>query len=143
MTVFLGIDYGAKRIGLAVGDTEMRIAAPLKTIDAASKIADQVRAVLTAAADYEVDALVVGLPLNMDGTEGDQAKLTRQFGSALAQATTKSVCYSDERLSSVTARELLQPAELSRKGESRAENAVAAQVMLQAYLDNLSSEADT
>jgi len=143
MTVFLGIDYGAKRIGLAVGDTEMRLAAPLKTIAAASKIADQVRAVLAAAADYEVDALVVGLPLNMDGTEGDQAKLTRQFGSALAQATTKSVCYSDERLSSVTARELLQPAELSRKGESRAENAVAAQVMLQAYLDNLSSEADT
>jgi putative Holliday junction resolvase len=135
MIRLLGIDYGTKRIGLAIGDTETGIASPLRTVEAAGTTVDHVRAVLTAASDYEVDAFVVGLPLNMDGTEGTQAKITRVFGDALAQTTSRPVYYCDERLSSFTARELLEPAELSRKRVKRAENAVAAQVMLQDYLD--------
>jgi len=136
MIRFLGIDYGTKRIGLAIGDSDTGVASPLKTVIAQGEAGEQVRAVLRAAREYDFDAFVVGLPLNMDDTEGKQAKLTRVFGDALAQAVGRPVHYCDERLSSRTARELLVPAELSRKKAKRAENAVAAQVMLQAFLDN-------
>ncbi len=80
-------------------------------------------------------ALVVGLPLNMDGSEGDQAKLTRRFGDKLAQVSGLAVHYWDERLSSVTARRLMIPAELSRKKRKARLDRVAAQVILQSFLD--------
>ncbi len=74
MTRYLGIDYGTKRIGLAVSDTGTDIASPLTAIDARGSVAAQARAVAEIATDYVADAFVVGLPLNMDDTEGRQAK---------------------------------------------------------------------
>ncbi len=135
MLRILGIDYGTKRVGLAVGDTDVGIASPLETIEIRGDIADQIRVVLSATQDYDVGAFVVGLPLNMDGTEGEQAKLTRRFGDVLAHTGGKPVHYWDERLSSHAAQELLQPAELTRKKRKAVEDSVAAQVILQSYLD--------
>jgi putative Holliday junction resolvase len=135
MQRYLGIDYGTKRIGLAVGDDGTRIASPIETIGAAGDVADLVRRIAAAAEEYQVDAFVVGLPINMDGTEGEQAKITRRVGDKLAHATGKGVHYFDERLSSASARELLQPADLTRKKRNAREDAVAAQVILQAFLD--------
>ncbi|MGB2985024.1 MAG: Holliday junction resolvase RuvX [Phycisphaerae bacterium] len=142
MRRLLGIDYGTKRIGLAVGDTEAGIASPLQTIEARGTIADYVSAVLAAANEYDIDAFVVGLPVNMDGTEGGQAKITRKFGDELSRKAGKPMHYWDERLSSFTARELLQPAELSRKKQKAVEDSVAAQVILQGYLDARSDKDD-
>lgn len=135
MPRFMGIDYGTRRIGLAVGDTDTGVASPVETIEACGVVTDQVRAVGTTAREYQVDALVIGLPLNMDGTEGDQAKVTRKFGEALARTTGKPVHYWDERLSSRHAQELLRPAGLTHKKRRAVEDSIAAQVILQGFLD--------
>jgi putative Holliday junction resolvase len=135
MTRYLGIDYGAKRIGLAVGDDAVRLASPVETIEHVTSRDDQIAAILRVAADFAVDAFVVGLPLNMDDTEGPQAKLTRAFGDDLTRASDKPVHYFDERLSSHAASDKLAPAELTRKRRKSRLDAVAAQVMLQEFLD--------
>jgi putative Holliday junction resolvase len=136
MLRYLGIDYGTKRIGLAIGDDTLRIASPVETIAARGQVKEHVRQVLERTAEYEVDAFVVGLPVNMDGAEGEQSKITRTFGESLRKMSDKPVHYFDERLSSSTAQELLGPAELTRKKRKARIDAVAAQVILQGYLDS-------
>jgi putative Holliday junction resolvase len=135
MPRFLGIDHGTKRIGLAVSDPGATIASPLATLDAAAKLSDQVVAVLSYAREYEIDAFVVGLPLNMDDTEGNQARTVRRFGAELERISGKPVHYWDERLSSHAAEELLRPAELTRKKHKARLDRVAALVILQGFLD--------
>ena len=135
MPRFLGIDYGSKRIGLALSDHEAILALPLATVRPRGGLPNQVSAVLSFAKQYGVDAFVVGLPLNMDNTEGPQAKLTRAFGDELARTTGLPVYYFDERLSSVAAEELLRPAELTRKKKRARLDRIAAQVMLQGFLE--------
>ena len=138
MPRFLGIDYGSKRIGLAVSNAEATIALPLTTLRASGNPAKNAAAVATQASKHDVHEFVVGLPLNMDDTEGAQAKLSRAFGAQLARATSLPVHYHDERLSSATAEELLRPAELTRKKKKARLDRIAAQVMLQSFLDERS-----
>ena len=135
MPRFLGIDHGSKRIGLAVSDPGATLASPLSTVAASGNLSDEIAAVLSRAEEYEIDAFVVGLPLNMDDTEGDQAKTVRRFGAELGRVSGKPVHYWDERLSSRAAEELLRPAELTRKKRKARLDRVAAQVMLQGFLD--------
>ena len=138
MPRFLGIDYGTKRIGLAVSNAEATTALPLTTLRASGNPAKNAAAVAAQATDQDIDEFVVGLPLNMDETEGDQAKLSRTFGAALARTTGLPVHYHDERLSTATAKELLRPAELTRKKKKARLDRIAAQVMLQSFLDERS-----
>ncbi len=135
MPRFLGVDHGTKRIGLAVSDPGATLASPLATIAASGNLSDEIAAVLSYAKDYDIDAFVVGLPLNMDDTEGDQAKTVRRFGAELGRVSGKPVHYWDERLSSHAAEELLRPAELTRKKRKARLDRVAAQVILQGFLD--------
>lgn len=135
MTTYAGIDYGTKRIGVAIGSGDTGIASPLDTIASTGDRHRDAKAVAALIESFEVDALVVGLPLNMDDTEGPQAKTTRMFGEALAEASEKPVHYFDERLSSVEAEELIRPADLTRKRKKKRLDRVAAQVILQAFLD--------
>ena len=137
MTRFLGIDYGAKRIGLAVGDDVTRLASPIGVIRSCGRCDDDIGTMVETAREYGVDAYVLGLPLNMDDTEGPQARLIRRFGEVLARETGRPVHYYDERLSSRTADEMLRPAELTRKKKKRVADAVAAQVILQGFIDSL------
>lgn len=139
MGCLLGIDYGSKRIGLAVSDAARRMALPLSAIDAANDHAKNAAAVLKVAAEYDVDELVLGLPLNMDDSEGPQAKIIRAFGEVLSRAAAKPIHFQDERLSSATADELLQPAELTNRKHKSRRDGVAAQVILQQYLDECSA----
>jgi putative Holliday junction resolvase len=133
--VYCGIDHGTKRIGLAIGNPEGAIASPLAGVDARGPADQVIRRLLDATADFDVAEWVVGLPLNMDGTEGPQAQLVRRFGDHLAGATNKPVHYWDERLSSDTADALLSQSDLTRGKKKSRHDAVAAQVMLQSYLD--------
>ncbi len=135
MPCFLGIDYGGKRIGLAISDAAGRMALPLTTLQAHGTLAQHVTAVIAAGEDFDIEAFVVGLPLNMDGTEGKQAKLARRFGTELERVAGKPVHYADERLSSHAAAELLQPAKLTRKKKKHRLDRIAAKVMLQEFLD--------
>lgn len=135
MTRYLGIDYGAKRIGLAVGDSDTRTASPLRTIGPGRDQSQFIRELLKIAEEYDVDAYVIGLPLNMDGTEGTQARLTRGFAAVLSAQSEKIVYLADERLSSRAADELLHSAGLTRGKKRERHDAVAAQVILQSFLD--------
>ncbi len=137
MPRYLSIDFGLKRIGLAVAEDVLRLATPLTTISATGRWEDDVSAVLKEADDYGIDEFVVGLPLNMDDSEGPQAKLTRRFGEAIAKRCAKPVHFFDERLSSLAADDLLRPAELTNKKHKAKRDRVAAQVILQDFLDAL------
>jgi len=134
MATLLGIDYGAKRTGLAVGDDQTRLPSPVKTITTDDP-QEQLESVVRVAEDFDVSAFVLGLPLNMDGTEGPQAGTVRRFGGTLAARTGKPVHYVDERLSSYAADDLLRPAELTRKKKKGVQDAVAASVILATYFE--------
>lgn len=137
MPRYMAIDYGSKRIGLAVADSETRLAAPVLGVPGSGTAELDARAVMAAAAEYGADEFVVGLPLNMDDSEGPQAKTTRKFGEVLKQISKLPVHFVDERLSSESAREKLQPAELTRKKRKARLDGVAAQAILQEFLDSL------
>ncbi len=141
MTKFLGIDHGTKRVGVAVGDDEFRLAAPVTTVDVTGSADSVIHAIAELANDYQIDVIVIGLPLNMDGSEGPQAKLTREFGASLSARLDLPVEYFDERLTSIGADELLAPAELTRKKKRKRIDRVAAQLILQGYLDQGHREA--
>ena len=142
MPRILGIDYGTKRIGIAIGDAETRIATPLKTLPGRGDTANDASAVAELAAQEEAAALVVGLPISMDETESAQTKLTRKFAANLARLAAKPVHLQDERLSSFAADESMQQAGLDpRKRKHRGvSDRLAAQKILQAYLDALPND---
>lgn len=141
MATLLGIDYGTKRIGLAMGDEETRLPTPIKTI-VESDVRRQIEAVARVADEYDATGFVLGLPLNMDDTEGPQAKTVRAFGDQLAAYTRKPVHYVDERLSSFAADDLLRGAELTRKKKKGVQDAIAATVILQNFFLNSDRQAD-
>ena len=132
---YAGIDYGIKRIGLSISDPAGTIASPFKTVIAPGNLRNQVREVVAALEEYDIEDWVVGWPLNMDGSTGPQAKLSQQFADHLAKATGSPVHLWDERLSSQQADVHLDLGGLTKKKKKRRRDAVAAQVILQTYLD--------
>lgn len=140
----LGIDYGRRRIGLAVGDVQLRIASPLDTLEATGRAADDARRVLDRARAEQASLLVVGLPLNMDGSVGRQAELTRAFIAALRAAGAEHVVEADERLSSYAADEAMRAAGLPRRRRKAGRrDRLAAQAILQGYFDSSGSDSNT
>ncbi|HOW71697.1 MAG TPA: Holliday junction resolvase RuvX [Phycisphaerae bacterium] len=137
---FLGVDLGGKRIGLALGESESGVASPLRTIDARADIAGDVSAILAVADEYAADAIVLGLPLNMDDTEGPQARLSREVAAALERAGSLPVRLYDERLTSHAADQRLAGRELTRKRKKARQDAVAAQVLLESFMAGLGAD---
>ncbi|MEP0845618.1 MAG: Holliday junction resolvase RuvX [Phycisphaerae bacterium] len=133
----LGVDYGTRRIGLAISDPARRIASPAGTLNAAGAARSDADRIAAWSAEHEVTAFVVGLPLNMNGTEGPQAARSRAVAEALRRATAMHVELWDERLSSFQADEWMNARELSRAARRKRRDALAAQVILQSYLDAL------
>ncbi|MEJ2703816.1 MAG: Holliday junction resolvase RuvX [Sedimentisphaerales bacterium] len=129
---YLSIDYGARRTGLAICDAGETIVSPLAVIDSQqspeSKIAETIET-------ENVGAVVLGLPLNMDGSEGPQTQLVRKFADKLQAQLNVPVYLQDERLSSFGAEEKLAPANLTRGKMKQRLDAVAAAEILQAFLD--------
>ena len=132
----LGIDYGDARIGLALSDELGMFASPLPTYQAVSmrKSADYIAAL---AKEKEAGCIVIGLPLNMDGTKGERALKTEAFGRVVAKITNIEVVYKDERLSTVAAERSLTEAGLRREKQKDLVDAVAAVIILQGYLDKI------
>jgi putative Holliday junction resolvase len=130
----LAFDHGHRRIGVAVSDEGRRLATPRTTIeerDPAKALAAAIRLVEEEAPTQ----LVVGLPLNMDGTEGPAAKAARDFGIALERRAGVPVAMWDERLSSFEADELMAPAGFSRKKRKARRDRIAAQRILTSWLE--------
>ncbi len=127
---YLGIDHGGKRIGLAIGEGETRIAMPLETIEADSA-EEAARIIALLIKEEGVDEVILGLPVSLDGKEGPQAKIARKFGDILERASGIRVKFEDERRSSKQAETLTKGLDMQSK------DAVAAMVVLQSYLDKL------
>ncbi len=131
-----GLDLGTATIGVAVSDTERSIATPLETIRRRKFREDAAR--LLKVADHRALAgFVIGLPLNMDGTEGRRCQSTRAFARNLARQTDLPLAFWDERLSTVAAERALLEADTSRKRRGEVIDHVAAGYILQGMLDRM------
>lgn len=133
--VLLGLDYGTKRIGIALSTPEQTLACPLETYTRRNKQLDALH-IRQLTADYRVVGLVVGLPVHMSGDEGGKAREARAFGKWLGDETGCPVCYWDERFTSSMAEEHLQAVSLTKKKRDKARDALAAQLILQSFLDS-------
>jgi putative Holliday junction resolvase len=132
----LGLDLGEKTIGLALSDTLLTVATPMQTLKRGKFSADA--AVLDAViAAQNVGALVVGLPLNMDGSDGPSAQSARAFGRNWAQRSPLPVLFQDERLSTSAVTRTLLEADASRKRRGAVVDKMAAAYILQGVLDRL------
>jgi putative holliday junction resolvase len=131
----LAVDFGTRRIGLAIGNTRDRIAVRLMTLDLAqARSADLVKAVADVAQDEEVTRLIVGLPLNMDGSAGPAARAAQGFGTKLSALTGLPVEYVDERLSSEAAQEAARNASGGKRVRKPIDD-LAAAILLQGWFD--------
>jgi putative pre-16S rRNA nuclease len=130
----LGVDHGHVRVGLAVSDVDRRIASPLETYPRRDREQDA-RFFRNLAAQEEITQIVVGLPAHLDGREGEQAQKARAFGTWLGEVTGLPVSFWDESFTTWEAEGFLLTAGLTSKKRKARRDRVAAQIMLQAYLD--------
>ena len=131
----LAIDLGQKRTGLAAGDDVTSLVSPVEVIDI--PLGDALRNALVKAIDrYAPDAIVIGLPLNMDGTEGPQAKAIRTFGDTLQARIEQPVHYQDERLTSYAAEQHLNQSGRTHGQKKKLRDALAAAEILRDYLES-------
>lgn len=132
----MGVDYGDKRIGIALTDALCIISSPFEVYqnvgeeDALNHLNDIVK-------KYDVDAIAMGLPLNMDGTEGERAQIHRAFGEKLENLSGVKVSYVDERLTSAEAEEILISSGVRREKRKELIDKISAQIILQTYINNL------
>ncbi len=129
---YLAIDYGQKRTGLAICDREEMLASPFAVLENPKEVLAKISATVE---KEEIEAIVVGLPLNMDDTQGAQAKQVLKFAEQLKSIVGVPIHFQDERLSSFAAEEKLSVAELTRKKKKKRLDAVAAAEILQAFLE--------
>ncbi|MGN1342738.1 MAG: Holliday junction resolvase RuvX [Bacilli bacterium] len=133
---YLGIDLGSKTIGLAMSDQTCTIASPFKTIffdneDYLSTI-DEIKQITK---EYEIQKIILGLPKNMNNTLGERAQITMQYKKMLEDNLKIPVILFDERLTSVISNSILIEADMSRKKRKKKVDSIAAQIILQDYLN--------
>jgi putative Holliday junction resolvase len=130
---YLAIDYGLKRTGLAICDADEIICSPLEVIDNPKNLVERIVETIRS---YQVEALVMGLPYNMDGTEGDQAKIVRAFTERLkSKIGDMPIHFQDERLSSFDAGSRLEAGDYTRGKKKKRLDAVAAAAILESFIE--------
>ena len=132
----MGLDLGTKTIGIAFSDVNLQVATARRAL-MRTKFTRDVEELLHEIEREKVFAIVLGLPYNMDGTQGKRAQSTRAFASNFKRHSTVPVFFQDERLSSFAADQAMLEADLSRKKRDAKIDAVAAAIILQAALDSL------
>lgn len=137
---YLAIDYGTKRTGLAICDQAETIASPLTVIRGQKELLKKISEVIE---KENVDAVVLGLPLNMDGSQGTQTKLVLKFAAQLQNCLDIPVFLQDERLSSFGAEEKLTSAKYTRKKARKRLDAVAAAEILKSFLEQQTPPSST
>ena len=136
MSALIGLDLGTKTIGVAVSDRIGAAATPLETVKRKKFTLDSAR-LLEIIADRDVNGILLGLPRNMDGTEGPRCQSTRAFARNLGQLSDLPIGFWDERLSTVAAEKALLEADTTRKRRSEVIDHVAASYILQGALDRM------
>ena len=134
---YLGLDFGSKTVGVAISDPLLMSASGLEIIrrDRESKIRKTLSRIDEIIKEYDVDEIVLGLPMNMDDTEGERCRKTREFGENLERRTGLKVNYFDERLSSFEAHEILDECGIKSVNHKEFVDEVAAMVILQGFLE--------
>lgn len=132
---YLGVDVGDRRIGLAISDPNGQVAVPLRVLHrtAPDGAIDAIGALV---AEEDVDGIVVGLPLSLDGSVGQQAESVQEFVRELLTVVKVPVTLWDERLSTVQAEELLRSGGLGWRKRKAEQDSLAAAIILQGYLDS-------
>ena len=131
-----GLDLGEKTIGIAIGDPGHRVASPLTTIRR-SKFTKDATELLRILDERQVGGLVIGLPLNMDGSEGPRCQSVRQFAANLRRIRELPIAFWDERMSTMAVTRSMIEADLSRAKRSKVVDQSAAAFILQGALDSL------
>ncbi len=129
---YLAIDYGNKRTGLAICDAEETIVSPLKVIHGQKELLRKIKDIVDA---ENIEAIVLGLPLNMDDSQGPQVKLVFKFADRLKAHIDIPLYFQDERLSTFSAEEKLAAADFTRGKKKKRLDAVAAAEILEAFLE--------
>lgn len=130
----LGLDLGSKTIGIALSDVMLTIATPMETIRR-TKFTKDAERLLSIIAEQNVGGLILGLPMNMDGSEGPRCQSTRQFAVNIATKTPLPIAFWDERLSTIAVTRTLLEADTSRKKRALVVDKMAASYILQGVLD--------
>ena len=132
----MGLDLGTKTIGVATSDLTRQIATPIEVI-ARKKFSDDAKRLIEMAGRENIGLFVLGLPVNMDGSEGPRAQSTRAFARNLARLTPIPIVYWDERLSTAAVERMLIEADTSRAKRDKVIDKLAAAWLLQSALDSL------
>ena len=132
----LGVDLGSKTIGLAVSDPSLKIASPITTLKR-SKLSSNAIEFSNIIKDYQIGGIIVGLPINMDGTEGPRVQATRDWSLDLARILSIPVAFWDERLSTVAVERMMLKADMTRNKRAAKIDQAAAAYILQGALDNI------
>jgi putative Holliday junction resolvase len=132
----LGLDVGTKTIGMALSDVTRSVATPYHTVRR-TKFTEDAKAIEAAIEEHEIGAVVIGLPLNLDGSEGPRAQSTRAFARNLAARIAVPILFWDERLSTAAVERHLIEADASRKRRAEVIDRMAAAYILQGALDRL------
>jgi putative holliday junction resolvase len=137
MARILGVDYGERRVGLALSDETATIASPLPTLQRRSGKRPPVAAVARLCEDHGVEEIVIGLPLTLEGEENEWTREVREYGRKLGERTGCPVAFHDERMTSVQAERAVRSLGLprSRREEKERVDAAAAVLILQAHLN--------
>lgn len=137
MPRILGIDYGDRRVGLALSDETATIASPLPTLKRRKGKRPPVAPVARIAEEHDIEEIVIGLPLDLQGEETDWTREVREYGRKLGERTGCPVAYQDERMTSVRAERAVRTLGLRREQREEKErvDAASAVLILQAYLD--------
>ena len=133
---YLAVDLGDRRTGLAIGDDELKMAQPVCVLEVSMgpRLIDEI---LTSLRDQDAQALVIGLPLNMDGSAGGRVDITKTFADQLRQKTDVPIYLQDERLTSVAAEEHLSQSGKTHKQKKKLRDALAAAEILNDFLATL------
>ena len=133
---YLGLDLGSKTLGIAISDTTLTIANVITTLNFESDNYDSILKPLeNIIKENEIQKLILGYPLNMDGSIGERAEITLNFKKKLENKFKLEVVLQDERLTSVISNQVLISADLSRKKRKKKVDGIAASLILQSYLD--------
>jgi putative Holliday junction resolvase len=131
----LGIDYGTKRLGLSLSDEDEILASPLP-VHVRTKLAEDLSFLAQLVRENKVGRIVLGLPLNMNGSQGEMAQTVQEFAKQVQQACNVPIVLFDERLTTSEAERVLIQADISRKKRKNLRDGLAAVLILQGYLDS-------
>jgi putative Holliday junction resolvase len=133
MARIMSVDWGTVRVGVAMTDEEQKLAFPLQHTLETKTAGDEIRKLTE---EYQIERILVGLPLSLQGQQGESAQKAQKFGDDLAKRTGLQVEYVDERFSSVASTQALHEQDIKEKDQRQIKDNISAALLLQQYLDN-------